>query len=63
MNAPEGESTDRQDEAADQDLPLDEIVKEKPVVRSSVENEPEEPDDKDVASDRPNLPPAMPPLM
>jgi hypothetical protein len=63
MNAPEGESTDRQDEAAEKDLPLEEIVKEKPVVRSSVENEPEGPDDKDVASDKPNLPPAMPPMM
>jgi hypothetical protein len=63
MNAPEGESTDRQDEAAEQDLPIEEIVKEKPVVRSSVEGKPEESDDKDVASDKPNLPPAMPPMM
>lgn len=63
MNAPEGESTDRQDEAEEKDLPLEEIVKEKPVVRSSVESEPEKPDDRDVASDKPNLPPAMPPMM
>lgn len=63
MNAPEGESTDRQDEAAEQDLPVEEITKEKPVVRSSVRGEPEEPDDQDVASDKPNLPPAMPPMM
>ena len=63
MNAPEGESTDRQEEAADQDLPLDEIVKEKPVVKSSVENEPGTRDDEDVAGDKPNLPPAMPPMM
>ncbi|MBV8900321.1 MAG: hypothetical protein JOY92_09450 [Verrucomicrobia bacterium] len=63
MNAPEGESTDRQDEADEKDLPLEEIVKEKPVVKSSVESEPEEPDDGDVAGDKPNLPPAMPPMM
>ncbi|MBW0000255.1 MAG: hypothetical protein JO015_14230 [Verrucomicrobia bacterium] len=63
MNAPEGESTDRQDEAAEKDLPLDEIAKEKPVVRSSVEDEPEKSGDEDIASDKPNLPPAMPPMM
>jgi hypothetical protein len=63
MNAPEGESTDRQDEAEEKDLPLEEIVKEKPVVRSSVEGEREKADDKDIASDKPNLPPAMPPMM
>ena len=62
MNAPEGESTDRQDEAAEKELPLDEIKKEKPVVRSAVESEPETPEDKDVASDKPDLPPAMPPM-
>jgi hypothetical protein len=63
MNAPEGESIDRQDEAAEQDLPVEEIKKEKPVVRSSVEGEPEGPEDKDLASDKPDLPPAMPPMM
>lgn len=63
MNAPEGESIDRQEEAAEKDLPLEEIIKEKPVVRSSVEGEPEEPADQDVASEKPNLPPAMPPMM
>ncbi|MBV9490475.1 MAG: hypothetical protein JO069_12240 [Verrucomicrobia bacterium] len=60
MNVPEGEITDPQDEAAEKDLPLDEIKKQKPIVHSSsVEGG----EDKEPEDEKPDLPPAMPPLM
>jgi hypothetical protein len=59
MNAPEGESTDRQDDPAAQGLPVEKIKKEKPVVKSLTE----EPEDQGLEGDKPDLPPAMPPLM
>lgn len=60
MNAPEEESAGRQDQAAEQDPSLDEIKNEKPLVKSSTGAEP---DDQDLESDKPNLPPAMPPVI
>ena len=60
MNAPEGENTNRENDPAAPDFTDEEIKKQKPLVRSLTKAEPE---DENLESDKPNLPPAMPPLM
>ena len=60
MNTPEGEAVGRKSEDDDQERLIDEkIEKEKPVVKSSTGEGPAE---QEIEGDKPNLPPAMPPM-